>query len=98
MIDPIVVRVDPDLHELVPDFLRNRRDDVKVLRDALAAADWETIRRLGHRMTGSGGGYGFDAVSELGQRLETAGRAHDERDARQSTDALAEYLARVVVV
>ena len=98
MSDPIVVRVDPDLHELVPDFLRNRRDDVRVLRDALAAADWETIRRLGHRMTGSGGGYGFDAISELGQRLETAARAHDERDARQSTDALAEYLARVVVV
>src|SRR5688572_11648854 len=57
MIDPIVVRVDPDLHELVPDFLRNRHDDVRVLRDALAAADGETIRRLGHRMTGSGGGY-----------------------------------------
>jgi len=34
MIDPIVVRVDPDLHELVPDFLRNRHDDVRVLRDA----------------------------------------------------------------
>ena len=98
MSDPIVVRVDPDLHELVPDFLRNRRDDVRVLRDALAAADWETIRRLGHRMTGSGGGYGFDAISELGQRLETAARAHDECDARQSTDALAEYLERVVVV
>ena len=39
MTDPIVVRVDPDLHELVPDFLRNRRDDVRVLRDALAATD-----------------------------------------------------------
>src|SRR5688572_16792011 len=98
MTEPIVVRVDPDLHELVPEFLRNRHDDVKVLRDALVAADWETIRRLGHRMSGSGGGYGFDAITDLGQRLETAARARDESDVRQSTDDLAAYLERVIVV
>jgi hypothetical protein len=34
MSDPIVVRVDPDLHELVPDFLRNRRDDARRSRRA----------------------------------------------------------------
>ena len=94
---PIVVRVDPDLHELVPEFLRNRHDDVRVLRGALASADWETIRRLGHRMTGSGGGYGFDTITDLGQRLEMAARARSERDVRQSTDDLADYLDRVVV-
>ncbi len=95
---PIVVQVDPDLKELIPEFLRRRHDDVAALRNAIALADWASIRRLGHRLRGTGGGYGFDAITDLGHHLEDAARAEDAPAVRKWTDDLASHLDRVVVV
>ena len=95
--EPIVVEVDPDLKEFIPEFLSNRQADIDTLRSALDRSDWETIRQLGHRMRGSGGGYGFDAITTLGTTLESAAKAQDKDTVKTSIDELAEYLARVVI-
>jgi len=87
--EPILVQVDPDLKELIPEFLRHRHDDVAALRNAIA---------LGHRLRGTGGGYGFDALTDLDHHLEDAARAEDAPAVRKWTDDLASYLDRVVVV
>jgi HPt (histidine-containing phosphotransfer) domain-containing protein len=94
----IVVQVDPDLKDLVPEFLRHQHDDVRTLRDVLACSDWPTVRRLGHQLRGSGGGYGFDAITDIGHRLESAARVGDGAAVGMWTDDLADYLDRVVVV
>ena len=94
----IVVQVDPDLKELAPGFLQHRHDDVTALRDALVRADWPAVRRLGHRLRGSGGGYGFDAITDIGHHLEDAARAEDATAVGKWTEDLAAYLDRVVVV
>ena len=93
----IIVQVDPDLKEFIPEFLQNRRDDVGTLRDALERLDWETIRRIGHRLRGSGGGYGFDAITDIGAKLESAAKQADPPPVRALIDDLAAYLERVVV-
>ncbi len=98
MSETIIVHVDPDLEDLVPGFLDNRRRDVGAIREALDAGDWESIRITGHSMKGAGGGYGFDAVTEYGARLEQAAIANDAAAVRDATDALEDYLARVQVV
>ena len=94
----IIVQVDPDLKEFIPEFLKNRRDDVAGLRDAVARAEWETVRRIGHRLRGSGGGYGFDPITDLGAQLEAATEPPDAALVRTLIDDLATYLERVVVV
>ncbi len=94
----IVVRVDPEVKDIVPAFLEHRRHDVKTLREAGERADWETVRRLGHQLRGSGGGYGFDAITDIGHRLEDAARARDSGAIHKWTDELASYLGRVTVV
>ena len=96
--EPIVVQVDPDLKDLIPGFLRNRHDDVVTLRAALERSDWETLRRLGHRLRGSGGGYGFDPITDMGESLEAAAKRQDPAAIRKATDDLATYLERIVVV
>lgn len=97
MTDAIVVRVDPDLAELVPGFLDNRRRDVARLSEALATGDLETVRLVGHSMKGSGGGYGFTGVTDIGAALERAATDGDLAAARAALESLREYLERVEV-
>jgi hypothetical protein len=53
----IVVRADPDIADLIPGFLENRRRDVDKMREALTQGEYETIRVLGHSMKGAAGGH-----------------------------------------
>ncbi|MGH7146395.1 MAG: Hpt domain-containing protein [Nitrospiraceae bacterium] len=94
----ITVRVDPGLEEIVPGFLENRRRDVQRIETALQQDDLNTIRVIGHRMKGDGGGYGFDAISTIGDSMEQAA-AREDRDAiRRHAAELIDFLARVTVV
>ncbi len=94
----IVVQVDPEIEDIVPIFLQNRRDDIESLSSALEAGDFETIRILGHSMKGSGGGYGFDGITDIGQYLEQAGKEQNSEMVRQQVERLTDYLERVEVV
>ncbi|MBA5865124.1 MAG: Hpt domain-containing protein [Nitrospira sp. CR1.3] len=94
----VTVSVDPDLEEIVPVFLENRRREVATLRTAFAGDDLKTLRLLGHRMKGDGGGYGFDAISEIGEVLEQAAIRKDRRVIGQQIEKLDDFLTRVDVV
>ncbi|MBW2038433.1 MAG: Hpt domain-containing protein [Deltaproteobacteria bacterium] len=94
----IIVHVDPEIEDLIPGFLENRRNDVKTLQEALTKGDYETIRILGHSMKGSGGGYGFDAITEIGRSLEDAAKTKNTEETRRWVDELLHYLERVEVV
>lgn len=94
----IIVRVNPEIGDLVPGFLENRRRDVESLRRALAQNDYETVQITGHSMKGSGSGYGFDAITEIGRNIEEAAKRKDAGDTERWISALDEYLERVEVV
>lgn len=74
---PFVVKADPLLQPLIPDYLRNRRHDLQKIADALARQDFAALRKLGHDMAGSGGAYGLPPISELGRAIENAALAGD---------------------
>ncbi len=94
----IVVYVDRDIEDLIPEFLENKERDVYAIAAALTQRDYETIRVLGHSMKGSGGGYGFDAITEIGAALERAALNRQDEEIRRWTDELEDYLGRVQVV
>jgi HPt (histidine-containing phosphotransfer) domain-containing protein len=96
--DRITVTVDADLEELIPGFLENRDEDLVALREALTRSDFEAIRLLGHSLKGVGGGYGFEAVSDLGRQIEDAAKERDAATIGVHTEELAGYLSRVEVV
>lgn len=87
--------VPKDLEDLIPGFLRNRQIELDTLRVALAAADFELLRQLGHRMKGVGHSYGFAHVSVLGKRIEDGARTGDHAVLLAATAEYAEYLAHV---
>ena len=93
----IVVVVDRDLEDLIPGFLERRREDLDTLRNAAADRDIQTLRVTGHSMKGTGGGYGFDGLSEIGARIEAAAKAGDLDAMPEHLRALEDYLQRVEV-
>lgn len=95
--EKIVVHVDEDIADLIPGFLKNRRRDVETLVEALQQNDYESIRILGHSMKGTGGGYGFGAITDIGRLLEQAAKDRDAIEIRKQIETLANYLECVDV-
>ncbi len=93
-----VVRVDPDIADLIPRYLDNRRQDIGDLRAAVTARDLATIRSIAHQLRGSGGGYGLDAISDFGNKLGEAARAADLASVSVWIDELERYVTQVEVV
>ncbi|MGH8595034.1 MAG: Hpt domain-containing protein [Gammaproteobacteria bacterium] len=93
--DKIVVRLDPDLRDLIPGFLANRQRDIATVRELVGTRDYAAIRIIGHSMKGAGGGYGFDPITDFGGAIETAALDRDGRKILETVTALADYLARI---
>ena len=98
-IDPrptkIRVTVDASLEDLIPNFLDKRRKDLPKLTEALRTGDFETIRRLGHNLKGTGAGYGFPALSEIGTAIEEGAKANNGGAIQVKVDELTRYLEQV---
>ena len=58
--------------ELISQYLQACRGDLAQLKAALAAGEYETARRLGHQMKGTGKPYGYPELTQLGRAIEWA--------------------------
>jgi signal transduction histidine kinase/HPt (histidine-containing phosphotransfer) domain-containing protein len=90
-----LVFVDPSLEDMIPRFLEKRRQDVPKMTEAVQVGDYETVRRLGHNLKGTGAGYGFNTLSELGTQIEEAAEAKDAATIRIKVEELTQYLSSV---
>src|SRR5512133_1588639 len=93
----IAVEIDGELISIVPEYLDNRRRDCAEIERLLESGGMETIRFIGHRMKGSGGSFGFDEISDIGEALESAAQAADADAIRSAVNRLEGYLIRVAV-
>ncbi|MEI6314584.1 MAG: Hpt domain-containing protein, partial [Syntrophus sp. (in: bacteria)] len=96
--EKIVVFVDEDLQDLIPGYLAGRHKDIAAIRAALTSGDYEAIRSIGHKMKGSGGGYGFDEITNIGRAIEDAAKIDHGEEILRQTEALKTYMERVEIV
>jgi signal transduction histidine kinase/CheY-like chemotaxis protein len=96
-INKVVPNIEPWLKPVVGGYLQKRRGDVDKLREALVHGDYATIRTLGHQMAGTGGGYGFEPITEIGSVLEDSALAIDAGKIRATIEDLERYLNAVQV-
>jgi len=94
---PIIERIDADLEELMERFFASSHREVETMRAALAAGDFATLARLGHTAKGTGYGYGFRGMGDIGLALEKAVLAGDHAGAAVQVERMARYLATVRV-
>jgi CheY-like chemotaxis protein len=94
---PIPIQVAEDMADVVPRYLTKRRAELVLYRDALAKGDMEAIRMMGHRMKGTGAGYGLVMLTHLGGALELAAKRGDASEIRGKLAEFADYLDNVVL-
>ena len=97
-IDRILVRADERLRAVIPRYLESRRKDVETILAAVERSDFAAIAALGHKMCGTGAGYGFTPVTEIGVALEQAAKEKNDAAIREHAAGLSRYLALVTVV
>jgi len=96
--DRILIKPDPDLRDLIPGYLDNRRQDLATIDHALLCADFELIQRLAHSMKGSGGGYGFDGITAIGAAMELCAKGQQAEGIKVQLRSLKQYLENVEIV
>jgi hypothetical protein len=97
MAEQEIVNIDSELEYLIPEYLDGRRKDAASIAEALLRQDFESIRILGHNMKGTGGGYGFDAITIIGGEIQQAAISGDAGTLERLAGELADYLGRVTV-
>jgi len=94
----ILVRVDKDIEDLVPVYLDMTKKDVESLKAALSRGDFDAMYMIGHSLKGSGGGYGFDGITEIGGNIEQFAQARAREELKTWIGRLSAYLDRVEVL
>jgi histidine phosphotransfer protein HptB len=87
---------DPDLAEIVEMFVNEMPDRMEAVRSRLENADWKGLKQLAHQMKGAAGSYGFDGVSPVAGKVESAiGDGAPEETVRAAVAELIEICGRV---
>jgi HPt (histidine-containing phosphotransfer) domain-containing protein len=90
--DKIFLKIDRDIEELVPGYLKNRRMDIDKISNAVDQGDFDTARMLGHAMKGNGKSYGFEEISRIGLAIENSGIQKEPEIIRIELEKLLDYL------
>jgi HPt (histidine-containing phosphotransfer) domain-containing protein len=75
-------------------FLRNCRRNVTTTTEALDHHDFKTVAFLGHGMSGAGGMFGYQTITDVGTAMELAADREDLDASRQCVADLIECLKR----
>jgi CheY-like chemotaxis protein/CHASE3 domain sensor protein/HPt (histidine-containing phosphotransfer) domain-containing protein len=84
----ITVAVSEEVLALVPRYLASKDQQIEEARESLISGDFKSIRRFGHNLKGTGRGYGFPAIEELGREIEKAAVNADVDGVVEQLDAL----------
>lgn len=98
MEEKIKVVLDKELEDIFPAYLEKRLEEIPALKELLASGSLDEIKKIGHKLTGSGGSYGLDRLSEVGRDIEGHAASGDAGALGADIAALADFLARLEVV
>jgi len=66
--------------------------ELEKIQKSMDTATMESLRTFGHNIKGSGGMYGFDRVTELGAKIETAANENKLEDIKSFFKELKDFL------
>jgi CheY-like chemotaxis protein/HPt (histidine-containing phosphotransfer) domain-containing protein len=80
---------DPDIADILSEFVRLLGDRAMTLTSALARNDLEALKRVVHQLKGAAGGYGFPSITEQAKVVEDAvSQAGDAGELKKAVDSL----------
>jgi HPt (histidine-containing phosphotransfer) domain-containing protein len=87
-----IIKVDAELRELMPAYLRGRHEDLASIHALLEAGDFDALWGIAHKLRGSGGGFGLDFLTALGERMEVSAKAADKAALTAQAAELKDFL------
>jgi CheY-like chemotaxis protein len=89
------IAADPDMEELLAYFARAMPAHVRTLETAWRTQDGERLWHVAHQLRGSGGGYGYSAITDAAAALEAAVKGGIQPGAEAALVALLALCRRV---
>jgi HPt (histidine-containing phosphotransfer) domain-containing protein len=83
---------------MLADYVRRCLAALPDVEAALDRLDHNYLRVYGHRLKGSGGGYGIPVITQLGALIEDAARRSDTARVQSQIAALVVYLNRIEIL
>ncbi len=87
------ITVSEQILALVPQYLASKKTQIEEARMALASRDFGPIGRFGHNLRGTGRGYGFPPIEEIGTEIERAAAEADASRIADQLDALYRFVS-----
>jgi CheY-like chemotaxis protein len=94
---PLILLKD-GMRELIPGYIHNRYIDMERISGYLKDGDYESIGMIGHKMKGSGAGYGLAAVSRIGKTIAKAAETEQASVISSAVAELKYYLSQLQIV
>lgn len=85
------------LVDLIPNFIKNKIDDVAILKSAIENQDTDTIKKIGHNWKGVCSSYGFKYLGETGRQFETLAQIQDFNTLKVLVESIPEYLKNIQI-
>jgi HPt (histidine-containing phosphotransfer) domain-containing protein len=86
------IAVSEQVMALVPQYLASKEKQIEEARSSLASRDFGPIRRFGHNLKGTGRGYGFPPIEEMGTEIERAAAQGDASRIAAQLNALHRFV------
>jgi PAS domain S-box-containing protein len=80
---------DPEMATILGEFIGRLDGQVEAMRQAYRDRQYEELQRLGHRLKGAGGSYGFPSLTNAGKQIEDAVKAKDYSAANAAIERMA---------
>ncbi|MFH0982317.1 MAG: Hpt domain-containing protein [Planctomycetota bacterium] len=92
-----LVRQDESFADLVQNFVTGLDGRTADMEKALMNGDFQMLKRLAHQLKGSGGGYGYPALTHLAAEVELQALFETLPECQRALDELKDLISRVVV-
>lgn len=91
------VKISEDLRELIPNFLRNREEELLLLKNYIFQKRYSEAKDIIHGLKGVLGSYGFNGAYELSLDLEKDLKKEKYSLAKEKTEELVEYMKNIEI-
>lgn len=72
-----------ELRDIIPAYLERRKEDTQQLNELMSKRDFSGIMKIAHKLKGNGASFGFDHITELGDKMNQAAKSENTEETRK---------------
>ena len=84
--------IDPDLEELIPDFIENTINDYKAFESSYNDKNFEGMRKVCHTVLGTAQSYGFTQLDTIVTKLQDNAKEESLSDLQENFVTFQNYI------